>query len=72
MDAEGSWNGTTFTITVVDSTPRFFYTVDIYFVNNCSLLGDWDERAELPADTDEVFALNPVECLSVSMTNFVE
>lgn len=60
MDPEGSWNGSTYTITVVDSKPRFFYTVDAWFWRNCSQLGDWDSWGQFPAGVDVVFALNPV------------
>ena len=64
VNMKGSWNGTTFTITVNDTNPRFFYMIKSYAPSNCSSLGTWSTDMDLPDNGDVLFALNPVFELS--------
>jgi hypothetical protein len=60
MDPQGTWNGSSFTITVNDSLPHFFHAITPWFSTNCALIGNLSTAGEFPANVDEVFALNPV------------
>jgi hypothetical protein len=65
LDMYGSWNGTTFTITVNDTRPRFFHMIQSYG-GNCSRLATWSTMFSLPANGDVLFALNPVISMMIS------
>jgi hypothetical protein len=71
MDETGASNGTTFTITVTDGNPRFFYMVRDLYLSNCAILADWTLIYNIPSTDDVLFALNPVVFL-LSGTNCPE
>jgi hypothetical protein len=61
VDSEGTWNGTTFTITVIDTEPHFFYWISFrYFQAICSVYGNWSNNYGLSSNEDVLFAINPV------------
>ena len=59
MDPEGTSNGSSFTITVSDSNPHFYYMVRDWY-QNCSFFGQWTSIYSLGDNLDILFALNPV------------
>lgn len=70
VDDEGSWNGTTFTITVNDTNPHFFYWISYrYWGSPCSIYANWSDMVQFSPDQDVLFALNPVTS-SQSLLNF--
>jgi len=66
VDAAGSGNGSSFTMTVTSAQPRFFQAVRLDDVSNCSAIADWALHWGLPSYGDVVFALNPVLLLSLT------
>lgn len=60
MDPQGTWNGSSFTIRVTDTSPHFFHVWRDVWLGNCSVIGNWSSRGNFPPDTDVLFALNPV------------
>jgi hypothetical protein len=60
IDPSGSWNGTTFTYTVNDTNPHFFYSVSEIYTSNCSYLSDWSTFYTFSPQQDVLFTLNPV------------
>jgi len=60
MDPQGSWNGSSFTIVVNDTIPRFFHGLTPWFSRDCSGLASLSGPAAFPETVDELFALNPV------------
>lgn len=71
IDPQGTWNGTSFTITVNDTVPHFFHAITGTFVSNCALMANLSVSAQFPDNVDELFALNPVFAFSNS-ANSVE
>jgi len=63
LDPQGTWNGSSFTITVNDTDPHFFHAITPTFLGNCLLLANLSVIANFPDDVDELFALNPVSNL---------
>ena len=62
MDREGTTTGSSFTITVSDSNPHFYYMVRDWY-GNCSFFADWTSIYGLDSNGDIFFALNPVPSL---------
>jgi hypothetical protein len=60
IDPQGTWNGSSFTIIVNDTNPRFFHAITPLFSTDCPLLGNLSAIAQFPINIDEMFALNPV------------
>ena len=71
IDDAGTLNGTTFTITVTDGNPRFFYMVRDIYLSNCAVLSGWTLIYNIPTGDDVLFALNPVVWL-LRFSNNVE
>jgi hypothetical protein len=59
IDPEASSNGSSFTITVTDTNPHFYYMVRDWY-NNCSFFGNWTSIYGLNQNQDIFFALNAV------------
>lgn len=59
IDPLGSGNGSSFTLTVADSNPHFFYMVTAYYSSDCAFLGTWSSQYSFGPAEDVLFALNP-------------
>jgi len=59
VDPAGSANGSSFTLTVTSTQPRFFQAIRLDSVANCAAVADWALRWRLPSFGDIVFSLNP-------------
>lgn len=60
---DGTWNGSTFTLTVTDADPHFLYFSTYRQEANgqfCPGLGGWDSHFDLPVNQSVLFAINPV------------
>jgi hypothetical protein len=63
VDVDGTWNGSTFTLTVTDTDPHFLYFATYRQEANgqfCSGLTNWDKFFNIPNDQSVLFAINPV------------
>ena len=63
VDVDGTWNGSTFTMKVMDLMPHFFY-FDTFKLENagttCSTIGGWASTFGIPNGQDFLFSLNLV------------
>jgi len=59
VDPPGTANGSSFTMTVTSTQPRFFQAVRLDDVSNCSASAGWASHWGLPSYGDIIFALNP-------------
>ena len=59
VDPLGSGNASSFTLTVADSNPHFFYMVTSYYAFDCGFLGTWSSQYSFGPAEDVLFALNP-------------
>jgi len=60
VDPQGTANESSFTITVSDSEPHFFYMIKEAYLTHCSTLGVWSTYFKYDPEWDVIFALNPV------------
>jgi hypothetical protein len=63
VDVDGTWNGSTFALTVTDANPHFLYFSTYRqeaLGQFCSGLATWDGTLGLPDDQSILFAINPV------------
>src|SRR5437773_674001 len=61
VDFDGTWNGSSFTMSVTDSLPHFFYSSTWKWESsNCSILYSLSSFTLIPEFQDVLFVLNPV------------
>src|SRR5438552_10305116 len=55
LDPQGTWNGSSFTITVNDSVPHFFHAITPWWESDCSHMANLSIQAQFPDTVDELF-----------------